>query len=150
MPARPPITPSLFYADPAAALKFLEAAFGLETSMRVTDAKGAIMHAEMRYGDGLIMVGPTGWSDFAKSPKPLGGANTQSLHIEVEDIAAHVERARRAGAEIVAEPADQFYGDRLYRAIDCEGHQWSFSQHIRDVPVEEMTAATGLSIDMKP
>jgi uncharacterized glyoxalase superfamily protein PhnB len=150
MPHRPRFTPCLYYADPCAALDFLEAAFGLETSLRVTDAAGAIQHAEMRYRDGLIIVGPAGWASFAQSPKPLGGANTQNVHLEVEDIAAHVEQARRGGADILSEPADQFYGDRTYRAVDCEGHHWSFSQHIRDVPAEEMAAATGLIIDMKP
>jgi uncharacterized glyoxalase superfamily protein PhnB len=150
MPIRPRFTPCLYYADPAAALDFLEAAFGLETSLRVTDAAGAVQHAEMRARDGVIIVGPTGWSAFAQSPKQQGGANTQSVHLVVDDIAAHCEQARRGGAEITAEPADQFYGDRTYRAVDCEGHHWSFSQHIRDVPAEEMAAATGLKIDMKP
>jgi uncharacterized glyoxalase superfamily protein PhnB len=56
----------------------------------------------------------------------------------VDDVDAHFAHAREAGATIAAEPADQFYGDRNYRAIDPEGHQWIFSTHVRDVPPEEM------------
>jgi len=149
MRTRPRITPSLFYEDPAAALDFLESAFGLETSMRITDDSGKIVHAEMNYGDGLIMLGQVGWAPFAKAPTQLDGANTQTVHLEVADLASHCAQARKAGAEILMEPADQFYGDRTYRAVDCGGHHWSFSQHIRDVSVEEMKAATGLGIEMK-
>ncbi|HVJ53312.1 MAG TPA: VOC family protein [Aliidongia sp.] len=150
MPVRPPVTSALYYEDVAAALDFLESAFGLETNLRVTDEKGAVVHAEMSHKDGRIMLGPGGWSEFAKSPKTLGGANTQNIHLQVEDVAAHCAQARQAGAKIVAEPSDQFYGDRIYRALDGEGHHWTFSQHIRDVSTEEMNAATGLIVDMKP
>ncbi len=149
MPTRPRIVPSLFYEDPVAALDFLEAAFGFEISMRITDDTGRIVHAEMIHGDGRIMLGQVGWAPFAKAPTQLDGANTQGVHLEVADVGAHCAQARKAGAEILMEPADQFYGDRTYRAVDCGGHHWSFSQHIRDVSVEEMKAATGLTIDMK-
>ena len=61
--------------------------------------------------------------------------------IYVDDVDAHYEHARAAGAEIAEEIADQFYGDRNYRTVDPEGHHWIFTQHIRDVSPEELKAA---------
>jgi uncharacterized glyoxalase superfamily protein PhnB len=62
-------------------------------------------------------------------------------------IEEHCERARAAGATIAAEPEDQFYGDRVYRAVDLEGHHWSFSMHVRDVTRAEAEAAIGQPIE---
>ena len=71
---------------------------------------------------------PTRLLDWTKSPASVGGANTQLVHVRLErDLDGHCERARKAGATIFQEPADQFYGDRTYRAFDHEGHCWSFS-----------------------
>jgi uncharacterized glyoxalase superfamily protein PhnB len=72
----------------------------------------------------------------------VGGANTQTLSVELPDgIDAHCERARAAGGRIIEQPKDQLHGDRTYRVIDPEGHIWSFSQPLREVTVEEMEAA---------
>jgi uncharacterized glyoxalase superfamily protein PhnB len=59
-------------------------------------------------------------------------------------IDEHCARARAAGAKIEMEPADQFYGDRTYIAVDPEGHHWSFSQTVKVVSVADMEQATGL------
>jgi uncharacterized glyoxalase superfamily protein PhnB len=144
------IVPALSYVDPRAAIAFLEAAFGFEVSLLVTDSEDRIGHAELSCGNGRIMLGEAGWVDWAKSPKAVGGANTQCVHVTVTDIDAHCQRARAAGAEIIAEPADQFYGDRTYRARDPEGHVWNFGQRMREVSPAEMEAATGLRITTKP
>ncbi|MCA3924251.1 VOC family protein, partial [Burkholderia sp.] len=70
------------------------------------------------------------------------------VHLPDEaDIDAHCERARAAGAEILRAPADQFYGERVYRARDPGRHVWTFGKHVRDVTNDEMSAATGLKID---
>jgi len=143
------VIPALFYKDPAAALHWLEKAFGLETRLLVTDVSGRVAHAEMSYGGGRITVGPAGWVDWAKSPGEIGGANTMTIHIMVDDVDAHCATARGAGAVITMEPEDQFYGDRTYRARDPEGHNWVFGQSIRDVPEEEMEAATGLKVEYR-
>jgi uncharacterized glyoxalase superfamily protein PhnB len=77
-----------------------------------------------------------------------GGKNTQIVHVHLdENIDAHCSRARDAGAEILMEPADQFYGDRTYRARDPEGHVWTFAQTVRLVSREEAEAASGLTIE---
>ena len=139
---------ALLYEDAAAALAWLEEAFGFETIMRLTDADGKVAHAEMRYGNGAIMVGTSGWADWAKSPRNVGGANTQSVHVAVDDVEAHYARAKAAGAAIAAEPEEQFYGDRIYRAVDCEGHCWTFSQRVRDVPTDRYEELTGLKVEV--
>ncbi|HUK13494.1 MAG TPA: VOC family protein [Thermoanaerobaculaceae bacterium] len=131
----PRITPYLYYEDVAAMLKWLAGAFGLRESFRMDGPDGKVAHAEMRLGDGVVMMGRPG-PDY-RNPKRLGGL-TQSLHVYVDDVDAHFAHARRAGAKVIAEPADQFYGDRRYAAEDPEGHQWFFAQHVRDVSEEEM------------
>ncbi len=143
------IIPALYYEDATAALAWLETAFGFEVRLLITDEDGKVSHSEMSAGSGRIMVGPTGWSDWAKSPKSLGGANSANLHLNVENIDAHCSHARASGAEILQEPSDQFYGDRTYRARDPEGHVWSFGQHLRDVSAAEMEAATQLKVEYK-
>lgn len=144
--ARPTLMSALIYRDPKAALGFLEEAFGFELFMLIEDAEGNLVHSEMRLGGSVIMVGSE-WSDPYKAPPSIGGAVTQSLHVAVEgDIDAHCERARRAGFEIIAEPEDQFYGARTYRARDPGGHIWTVSQDVRQVSREEAEAATGLKI----
>lgn len=138
------LSSALFYQDPKAALAFLQAAFGFEITMLLEDAEGNLAHSQLSLGDGRIMVG-TEWSADHKSPKSIGGKNTQTVHIQLdEDIDAHCARARRAGAEIIAEPETQFYGDRTYRCRDPEGHIWTLSQAVAQVSVADQEAATGL------
>jgi uncharacterized glyoxalase superfamily protein PhnB len=144
--ARPQLSSAVCYVDPKAALKWLEQAFGFEVSMLIEDGEGAVAHSEMRFGDAVVMVGSE-WSADHKSPKSIGGKNTQTVHIQVTtDIDAHCERARAAGAEILMEPATQFYGDRTYRCRDPEGHIWTVAQTVQTVTREEAEAATGLKI----
>ena len=137
----------VFYQDPRAALVWLEAAFGFAPSMVVSDVSGKLVHAEMRFGDGYIIV-DSEWADHIASPASLGGRNTQSVYIRLKDgLDAHCEQARAAGADIVQEPADQFYGERLYRARDPEGHVWTFTQTLRSVPREEAERLGELQIE---
>jgi uncharacterized glyoxalase superfamily protein PhnB len=141
---------AVIYKDPRAALDWLEKAFGFETTMVIEPPGGDVRmsHYEMSFGGrGRIMVGAE-WNESARSPASLGGANTQSLHVDVDrDVDAHCARARAAGALIAAEPEDQFYGDRTYRAVDLEGHIWTFGQRVRDVTREEAEQASGLKIE---
>ena len=141
---RPSLSSALSYLDPKAAFQWLETAFGFEPTMVISDADGNLLHSEMTFGDGLIMVGSE-WSDETRSPKSLGGKTTQTVHIHLkEDVDAHCERARAAGAEILMEPAEQFYGDRTYRARDPEGHVWTFSQTVREMTPAEWDEAGGV------
>lgn len=141
--SRPAFIPALVYKDNRAALAWLEKAFGFEPSEVLTDTEGKIVHAEMTHGGGVVMIG-TEWADWTRSPASLGGKNTQRIHVRIErGIDEHCARARQAGAKIVMEPADQFYGDRTYIACDLEGHHWTFAQPMREVSRQEMEKATG-------
>ena len=143
---RPSLISALSYRDPRAALDWLEAAFGFELFMLIEDGDGNVAHSEMRFGNAAVMIGSE-WTDDHRSPASIGGKNTQTLHIQVqEDIDAHCERARRAGAEIVAPPETQFYGDRTYRCRDPEGHIWTVGQTVKAVSREEAEAESGLKI----
>jgi uncharacterized glyoxalase superfamily protein PhnB len=144
---RPSLSSSLSYRDPKAALKWLERAFGFETAMVITDADGNLGHSEMRFGNGIIMVGNE-WTGDHKSPVSIAGKNTQTVHVHLdEDIDKHCARAKAAGAEIIQSPEDQFYGDRTYRARDLEGHIWTFGQTVKAVSREEAEKASGLKIE---
>jgi PhnB protein len=122
------ITPYLFYEDVDGALKFLAKAFEFKkygASNRGEDGK--INHAAMQLGDNVIMMGCPG-SEY-RNPKRLGQA-TQNLYVNVNNVDAHFERAKKAGAKILEEPEDTSYGHRRYGAEDPEGHQWFFAQEI--------------------
>jgi PhnB protein len=131
----PRVTPYLLYNDVDAALDFVVTAFGFEERVRLPGPDGKANHAEAAIGDGVVMMGNPG-ADY-RNPATLGGA-TQLIYIYVDDVDGHCETARKAGAKILREPTDQFYGDRTYGAEDAEGHQWSFAQHVRDVGPEDM------------
>ena len=143
---RPTLSTAIAYRDPLAALKWLEQAFGFESTIVVMNPDGTLGHSEMRLGDGMIMVGSE-WDERHRSPASIGGMNTQSIHVQLTDgIDAHCERARAAGAVITREPADQFYGDRVYGALDPEGHVWSFGQTFSAMSLDEMAKQGGVSV----
>lgn len=140
---RPTFIPSLAYKDNRAALKWLEAAFGFQPSEILTDGDDNIVHAEMTFDGGVVMIGGE-WADWTRSPLALGGKNTQRVHVRIQHgIDEHFARARQAGAKVVMEPADQFYGDRTYMVTDPEGHYWTFAQPVRTVTFADMEKATG-------
>jgi uncharacterized glyoxalase superfamily protein PhnB len=147
--ARPKgLASAISYVDPNAAFVWLEKAFGFEPLMVLLDENDKIAHSEMTFGEGLIMVGSE-WSENHRSPKNLSGKNTQSVHVQLargEDIDAHCNRARKAGADIVQEPDDQFYGDRTYRARDPEGHIWTFGVTVQDMTAADWDKASGGSL----
>lgn len=134
------ITPYLLYEDVDQALEWLGRAFGFEERLRFAGEAGYVNHAEMRLGDAAIYLGDPG-GDY-KNPRRLG-QETVGLYVLVGDVDAHYERAKAAGAKILAEPEDQEYGDRRYTATDPEGHHWFFAQPIRVVEPEEWGATVG-------
>jgi uncharacterized glyoxalase superfamily protein PhnB len=141
-PGWPRITSALFYDDAARAIDWLCDTFGFEVRLKIEGEGGRIEHSELTFGEGVICVGQSGGKSSraeplpCKSPLALGGANTQSLCLYVDDVDAHYARTRAAGAHIVEEPKNNDYGedyweDRSYRAVDPEGHHWWFSQRMR-------------------
>ena len=134
------ILPYLNYADPKPVIEFLINAFGFEQGLLLDMPDGSVGHCELRLNGETLMLSSEFPEGGLSSPKSLGGVHATVL-VYVDDVDAHFEHAKAAGAQIVEEPTDQFYGDRTYRALDPEGVGWEFHQHIRDVTPEEMAAA---------
>lgn len=130
MPRWPAIIPYIRYEDAPAMLNWLEDAFGFRRHA-VHEEGDRIVHAEVTYGNGMFMVGSAGGDEpeAARTPNQLGGNATGGMYVVVDDVDAHCEHARAAGAEIVREPEDQDYGSRDYSARDPEGHVWSFGTY---------------------
>jgi len=147
--SRPACIPAACYQDPKKALDWLQQAFGFEIEMVIEDDAGNPVHSELRYGNGVIMVGAE-WNEDTRSPASIGRKCTQTVHIHVsENIDQHCEHARKAGAEILQEPATQFYGDRTYRARDPEGHIWTFGQTVQVLSPAEWDKVGGVRTRMK-
>ncbi|HEY1340966.1 MAG TPA: VOC family protein [Bryobacteraceae bacterium] len=124
------IIPYLAYEDAPAAISFLRDAFGFEERYRMTMDDGRIGHAEVACQDDNVLFLASLWKEVGqKSPKDLPGTHCQ-IYCKVDDVDAHFRRAREGGATIIGEPADQPYGERMYRALDPEGHRWMFSAPI--------------------
>ena len=140
-PDWPRISSGLHYRDAARMIDWLCEAFGFEVRLKVEGEGGRIEHSELTYGEGLIMVGEESLGPNPRFGTPMmspltAGGITQSLMIYVDDVDAHCERARAAGAKIIAEPAlhdygDDYWADRSYGALDPEGHMWWISQRVR-------------------
>jgi len=139
---RYPLTPMLSYRDAPAAITFLADAFGFTERYRLAMPDGAIGHAELAHGDAVIALASAYPDMGLDSPVDLPVRHSQ-LMVEVDDVDAHFERARAAGAIIQAEPEDQPHGGRMYRATDPEGHRWIFNQTREDKTPEQIRAAYG-------
>ncbi len=152
MADEPTFKPTAFYRDPLAALRWLEMAFGFETTSLVTDAEGRVGYSEMTFLGGTVSINSEFTGEIIGgvrmvSPLETGGRATQFIRVSLpEGIDAHCEQARAAGARITQEPHDEFYGERTYRALDLEGHVWNFAQRIAQPTLAEMEAATGLKM----
>jgi uncharacterized glyoxalase superfamily protein PhnB len=139
----PRLSASVYYDDPRAAIEWLCKAFDFEKRMVVEGDDGTIVHSELMYGEGMVMVGGTGVRDgkeeytkHCASPKSLGGKITSSFCFFVDDCDQHHAHAVASGAKIIREPTTSDYGDdywtdRSYGAMDPEGHLWWFMQRIK-------------------
>ena len=119
------VVPWRTYDDAHGAIAFLESAFGAERHVFETADDGSVAHAELRFGNGIVMVGS------AKPDLPAtrgAGAPGEGIYVVVDDIDAHYERARDAGAEIVSELRDLGYS-REYSASDPEDNRWHFGTY---------------------
>ncbi len=123
------VTPYLTVRGVARLSEFVKLAFDATEKGRFSGPDGSIMHAEVRIGDSMVMMGePHG------DVKPMPGM----LHLYVSDVDETYRRAIAAGAKSLREPADQFYGDRSSGVEDMCGNQWWISTHVEDVSEEEM------------
>lgn len=142
-PGWPRVSCSMYYDDPARAIDWLCEAFGFELRLKVEGDGGSIVHSELTYGEGMLMVGDATRSNAndgselkLTSPRAVGGRNTQNIMIYVDDVDGHCKHAREHGAVVTSEPAthdygDDYWADRSYGCVDLEGHRWWFCERIK-------------------
>lgn len=121
--------PFLRYRDAPAAIDWLASAFGFEEQMVAPGENGTVAHAQLCFGPAVMMLGTARDDELRmKSPRDLDAVN-QGIYVYLEDVDAHCDRARAAGAEIIRGPEETDYGSREYTARDLEGHLWSFGTY---------------------
>lgn len=126
-PTRSTVIPALRYRDAPAAIDWLCRALGFEKHLVVPDEAGGITHAQLIFGNGMVMLSTAGddaWSRRMAQPAEIGGRETQCSCLIVGDCDAHYARAVAAGAEIVEPLAEKEYGGKGYACRDPEGHVW--------------------------
>lgn len=128
------IIPVLRYRDAPRAIEWLCETFGFESNLVVAYEDGSIAHAQLSFGNGMIMLGSvreneTEFGRLMKQPDEIGGAETQSAYIVVNDADVVYARAKAAGAKIAIEIKDEDYGGRDFSCYDLEGHLWSFGTY---------------------
>ncbi|GHD77674.1 glyoxalase [Streptomyces goshikiensis] len=133
---RTSVVPHIMVSDAAAAISFYTEAFGAVEEFRLSHPAGGVMHAEIRIGGAVMMLGDVSEGPFT-APPSLGGTSV-ALHVFVPDVDALTRTAAAAGAEVVREPEDQFHGDRNVILRDPFGHLWVFLTHLEDVSAEEL------------
>ncbi|MBW4655985.1 MAG: VOC family protein [Kaiparowitsia implicata GSE-PSE-MK54-09C] len=126
------IIPTLRYDDAAAAIEWLCKAFGFEQHRVVPGENNTIAHAELTFGNGMVMLGSVRddlFGQLQQPPSRVGSVVCQSPYILVDKVDQHYNRAIAAGAEIVMEIQDQDYGGRDYSCRDPEGYLWNFGTY---------------------
>jgi PhnB protein len=131
------VTPYLIIRDAARALEFYKKAFGAKELMRFPAPGGKIGHAEIKIGDGIVMLADESPEMGHKSPQALGGTAI-TLMFYVPDVDAQFAKAVAAGGTVKQALKDQFYGDRSGTITDPFGHIWTIATHKEDVSPEEM------------
>jgi PhnB protein len=131
------VTPSLFVVGAAKAIEFYKKALGAEELMRFPGPDGAIMHAEIKIGDSIVMLADEMPEQGGRGPKSIGGTPV-SFFVYRENVDTEWKRAVDAGAKVLVPLADQFWGDRTGCLEDPFGHQWWLAQHLQDLTPEEI------------
>jgi PhnB protein len=130
------LTPYLVLSGAAEALEFYKKAFGAVEVMRMDGPDGRVMHAEIKIGDSMVMIGDECPQSGHKGPKSLGGSSV-GLMFYVDGVDAAFTKAVQAGATVQRPVADMFWGDRMGTVVDPFGHVWSIATHVEDVSAEE-------------
>jgi uncharacterized glyoxalase superfamily protein PhnB len=127
-----PIIPTMRYRDASAAIEWLGKAFGFDKHLVVEGDAGAIAHAQLVLGGGMIMLGSARDDAFGQVQQPPGDPQsvvTQSAYLIVDDADAVYQRAVAAGAVIVSDIKDEDYGGRGFSCRDPEGQLWNFGTY---------------------
>jgi len=129
-------TPSLIIDGAAKAIEFYKKVFNAKEIVRMDLPDGRVGHAEIKIGNSIIMLGDE-WPDMSvRSPKSIGGSGS-AIFLYVRNCDRIFKRAVKAGATVIMEPADQFWGDRMAKITDPFGHVWGIATHKEDMTPEE-------------
>ena len=127
------VIPGLRYRNAPAAIEWLCKVFSFEKQAVYTNADGTIAHAQLTFGNGMVMVSTaingTPYSKFLRQPDEIGKVETQTPCLIVSDCDAVYKQAKAAGAEIVMDIADMDYGGRAFACRDLEGHLWNVGSY---------------------
>jgi PhnB protein len=131
------VFPYLRVRNAPAAIDFYKRTFGAQEKFRLTEPKGRIGHAELQFGEALIMVSEE-YPEFGiLGPESIGGTGC-SLHLHVDDCDQLIAHAVNMGASLLRPAADHFYGERSGTVRDPFGHEWLIGHNIEAVTPEEM------------
>ena len=133
----PTITAHIVVRGAADAADWYVQALGAKVGRRIPVPGGRFIEIELQFGDSSVMIADEFPDLGVLSPLSFGGTYS-ALHIATDDVDALWQRAIDAGAEIHQPLADMFWGDRHGQIIDPFGHRWGLSQHLRDVPDDEI------------
>jgi PhnB protein len=131
------ITPYLYMSDATGAIEFYKKVFGATERMRMPAPGGKVGHAELEFGDSVVMLADEYPDIGCRSPRSVGGSPV-GLLFYVPDVDAVFARAVAAGAKVTQAIEDKFYGDRAGSLTDPFGHNWHIATHVEDVSPEEM------------
>lgn len=131
------VFPYLRVVDAPRAIEFYRTAFGATEKFRLSEPSGRVGHAELDFDGTTVMVSEEFPEFGIHAPKP-GAPAGMAIHLHVDDADAVMQRAVAAGAVVVREPQDHFYGERSGKLRDPFGHEWLVGHHIEDVSPEEM------------
>lgn len=126
------VIPCMRYRDAPAAIDWLCTTFGFEATLVVPNEDGSIAHAQLGFGNGMIMLGSAFDTEFGrlmKQPSEIGQFNTQSSYLVVNDADQVYDRVKQAGGEILLDIKDEEYGGRGFTCRDPEGHIWSIGTY---------------------
>jgi PhnB protein len=132
------VTPHLVCRGTGKALAFYAKAFGAKERGRMASPDGTVVHAEMRIGDSIVMLGEEMPEMGASAPQTVGGSPV-TVFLYVKDVDTSFAKAVAAGATADMPPTDMFWGDRYAKLTDPFGHKWSMATHIEDMSIKEMT-----------
>jgi PhnB protein len=142
------VTPRLVVSDGHGAIEFYARAFGAEeVGERFTDPDGRVIHAVVKIGDSMVMITEDMADGPVAAPGRVGGLVTTVMALYWEDVDAAWQRALAAGAEVLFDLDNQFYGERGGRLRDPFGQQWMMSQRIEDLSLEEIGRRAAASFD---
>jgi len=135
------ITPQLFYSDVEYAIEWLQSHFEFSLGEVAKTSAGEYIYAELHINESLFLVAPDTRFELAKSPK-INTYNSQSIHVYIDNTESFYEKLVEEDITILEPLGRRFCGDMTFRLLDCEGHLWTFCQHIEDVDVEKLAEIT--------